>query len=100
MLAEMAMLAQFVGLERLKPRDASSAHLLAEIEKRSFRDRNRYLGDPRFGNVRQSVFTDPKRLKTIAASIDLRRATPSETLPGPEREKPTTTHFSVMDSSG
>ena len=31
-----------------KGRDAASAHLLAEIEKRAFRDRNRYLGDPAF----------------------------------------------------
>ena len=34
---------------KLKTRDAPSAHLLAEIEKRAFRDRNRYLGDPEFG---------------------------------------------------
>jgi gamma-glutamyltranspeptidase/glutathione hydrolase len=100
MLAEMAMLADLVGLPKLKPRDASSAHLIAEIEKRSFRDGNRYLGDPGFGNVRQKLFTDPARLKTIAASIDPRRASPSGALSAPATEKPTTTHFSVVDASG
>jgi gamma-glutamyltranspeptidase/glutathione hydrolase len=39
-------------------------------------------------------------LKTIAASIDPRHATPSDALRVPEREKPSTTHFSVMDAAG
>jgi gamma-glutamyltranspeptidase/glutathione hydrolase len=99
-LAEMAMLAQYVGLEKLKARDAPSAHLLAEIEKRAFRDRNRYLGDPIFPRVREKLLTDPARLKAIAASIDPLRATPSDALRVPEREKPSTTHFSVMDGAG
>lgn len=99
-LAEMAMLAGYVGLEKFKARDWSSAHLLAEIEKRAFRDRNRYLGDPGFPRVRQNLLTDPDRLKEIAASIDPLRATPSRALPLPEREKPSTTHFSVVDAAG
>lgn len=99
-LAQMALLAQFVGLERLRSRDASSAHFLAEIEKRAYRDRNRYLGDPQFGRVRQNFFTDPVRLKALAASIDPNRATPTEALRAPEADKPSTTHFSVIDSAG
>jgi gamma-glutamyltranspeptidase/glutathione hydrolase len=39
-------------------------------------------------------------LKVIAASIDPNRSTPSEALRVDDREKPTTTHFSVMDSTG
>jgi gamma-glutamyltranspeptidase/glutathione hydrolase len=99
-LAEIAMLAGYVGLEKLKARDAPSAHLLAEIEKRAFRDRNHYLGDPIFPRVREKLLTEPARLKTIAASIDPLRATPSGALRVPEREKPSTTHFSVMDAAG
>jgi gamma-glutamyltranspeptidase/glutathione hydrolase len=99
-IAEMAMLAQYVGLEKLKPRDASSAHLMAEIEKRAFRDRNQYLGDPIFPRVREKLLTDPARLKTLAASIDPLRATPTGALRVPEHEKPSTTHFSVMDAAG
>ena len=99
-LAEMAMLADYVGLEKLKARDAPAAHLLAEIEKRAFRDRNHYLGDPIFPRVREKLLTDPARLKTIAASIDPLRATPSGALRVPESEKPSTTHFSVMDAAG
>ncbi len=99
-LAEMALLLRSVGLEKLAARDVKSSHILAEIEKRAFRDRNRYLGDPAFGRVRQNLFTDPARLRALAATIDLARATPSAALAGAQRENPSTTHFSVMDAEG
>jgi gamma-glutamyltranspeptidase/glutathione hydrolase len=99
-LAEMAILARHVGLEKLKRRDTTMAHHLAEIEKRAFRDRNRYLGDPAFPGVRERLFTDPVRLKRIAASIHPMRATPSESIPSLPGEPTSTTHFSVVDASG
>jgi gamma-glutamyltranspeptidase/glutathione hydrolase len=99
-LAEMAMIAGYTGLEKFRTRDAASAHLLAEIEKRAFRDRNHYLGDPVFPRVRQSLMTNPARLRRLAASINPLRSTPSGSLPIPEKEKPSTTHFSVMDEAG
>ena len=99
-LAEMVLLATLVGPDKLRGRDVSSAHWAAEIEKRAFRDRNRYLGDPSFGGVRQNLLLDPTRLRTIAASIRPDRATATENLRGAESEKPTTTHFSVVDAPG
>jgi gamma-glutamyltranspeptidase/glutathione hydrolase len=99
-LAEMAILARHVGLEKLKKRDTSTAHYLAEIEKRAFRDRNRFLGDPAFPGVREKLFTDPARLKRIAASIHPNRATPTEALPALPGEAASTTHFSVVDAAG
>ena len=99
-LAEMALLARFVGLEKLARRDVVSAHFLSEIEKRAFRDRNRYLGDPDFGHVRQGLFTDVNRLRRIAASIDPSRATRTEALRDARGERPSTTHLSVMDRAG
>jgi gamma-glutamyltranspeptidase/glutathione hydrolase len=98
-LAEMAMLAEFVGLEKIALGDALSAHYLAEIEKRAYADRNRYLADPSHARVEEALFTDAARLRAIAARIPRDRATPSDSLETPS-EKPTTTHFSVMDSSG
>jgi gamma-glutamyltranspeptidase/glutathione hydrolase len=100
MVAEMALLARFVGLPKLKGRDSGSAHYLAEIEKRAFRDRNRYLGDPAFPGVRPNIFTDAARIKRIAASIDPRKATRSEALGALEDEHTSTTHFSVVDAMG
>ena len=99
-LAEMVLLVRALGSDRLRTADASSAHLLAEIEKRAFRDRNVYLGDPSFPGVRQALFTDAARVRKLAAQIDPNRATPSSALRLPEREKPTTTHFSVVDAEG
>jgi gamma-glutamyltranspeptidase/glutathione hydrolase len=99
-LAEMALLAEIVGRERLRSPDTTAAHWIAEIEKRAFRDRNRYLGDPAFGGVREKVFTDTERLRQLAASIDPRRATPTDRLAPADRERPTTTHFSVLDADG
>jgi gamma-glutamyltranspeptidase/glutathione hydrolase len=99
-LAEMALLAAEVGLDRLAAAGPGGAHWLAEIEKRAFRDRNTYLGDPDFGRVRQDLFTEPNRLKAISASISGDRATPSTALKSGLEEKPSTTHFSVMDGSG
>lgn len=99
-LAEMAILARSVGLEKLKRRDTTAAHYFAEIAKRAFRDRNRYLGDPAFPGVRERLFTDPDRLKRLAASIHPMRATPTAELPRLPGERESTTHFSVVDRSG
>ncbi len=99
-LAEMAILARLVGLQKLKRHDTTTAHYLAEIEKRAFRDRNRYLGDPAFPGVRERLFTDPARLKRIAASIHPTRATPSDALRTRPGERVSTTHFSVVDGTG
>lgn len=99
-LAEMAILARNIGLEKLRRRDTSTAHYLAEIEKRAFRDRNRYLGDPAFPGVREKLFTDPARLKRIAASIHPKRVTPSEAIQDLPGERVSTTHFSVVDRWG
>jgi gamma-glutamyltranspeptidase/glutathione hydrolase len=99
-LAEMALLVEIVGRDRFLAADATAAHWLAEIEKRAFYDRNHFLGDPDFGGVQQDLFTDPAHLKVLAASIDPRRSTPTDDLGRIEREKPTTTHFSVVDGRG
>jgi gamma-glutamyltranspeptidase/glutathione hydrolase len=99
-LAELAILARHVGFEKLRRRDTTAAHYLAEIEKRAFRDRNRYLGDPAFPGVREKLFTDPARLKRLAASIHPTRATPTAELPRLPGERESTTHFSVVDGSG
>jgi gamma-glutamyltranspeptidase/glutathione hydrolase len=99
-LAEMALLAQYVGLDKIAPGDAVAAHYLAEIEKRAYADRNRYLADPGMVRVEQRLFTDPSRLRAIAAKIPADQSTPAGALREAVAEKPTTTHFSVIDGSG
>ena len=99
-LAEMALMADLVGEVRLREANVEAAHWLAEIEKRAFRDRNRYLGDPAFPGVRQNLFLDPARAKALVASIQPDRATKTADLPAVPGERPTTTHFSVLDADG
>jgi gamma-glutamyltranspeptidase/glutathione hydrolase len=99
-LAEMALLAAAAGAERLRAPGPSAMHWAAEIEKRAFRDRNAWLGDPTFGGVRERSLMDPERLKKIAASIDPDRATASAALAAHEKDHPSTTHFSVVDGDG
>ncbi len=99
-LALMALTAEALGLDRIRPRDAASAHLTAEIEKRAYFDRNRFLGDPEFGGVRQDLFTSPERASRVASTINPERATPVQALPSRESRDASTTHFSVVDGQG
>ena len=77
-------------------------HLIAETCKRVFADRARYLGDPDFTEI-PDFLTSKAYARKVAKSIDLGKATPSETIT-PEiklvDESPDTTHFSIVDSEG
>ncbi|MGH9398910.1 MAG: gamma-glutamyltransferase [Thermoanaerobaculia bacterium] len=99
-LAEMALLATAVGPERLRRQSADAMHWTAEIEKRVYHDRNRWLGDPAWRGVRERDMLDPDRVRRIAASIDPALATPSASWAAAQREHPSTTHFSVADARG
>jgi len=99
-LAQMALMLRSIGTDKVARRDTRAAHVLAEVEKRAYRDRNRYLGDPAFRGVRERLLTDPSRVKALAASIDLSRATATPSLPEVAPGKPSTTHFSVVDAAG
>jgi gamma-glutamyltranspeptidase/glutathione hydrolase len=98
-LAEIAA-AVALEAERIRPAGAESMHWLAEIEKRAFRDRNQFLGDPAFQGVRERAFLDSARIRRLVASIDPAKATPTASIGTVFPEKPTTTHFSVVDGDG
>jgi gamma-glutamyltranspeptidase/glutathione hydrolase len=98
-LAVMAMAVELAAAH-VRAGGAESMHWLSEIEKRAFRDRNHFLGDPAFPGVDQRLFVDPARAKRLVASINPGRATPSAELAREFPEKPTTTHFSVVDGRG
>jgi gamma-glutamyltranspeptidase/glutathione hydrolase len=98
-LAEMALAVARVA-DKVREPSPLAVHWVAEIEKRAFRDRNRWLGDPAFPGVRERLFTDPARIERLVASIDPLHATSSARLATVFPERPTTTHFSVMDKDG
>ena len=98
-LAEMALAVERAA-DRVRPPGAESIHWLAEIEKRAFRDRNQLLGDPAFRLTTERAFTDQARIARLVASIDPAHATRTASLTEVFPEKPTTTHFSVVDGNG
>ncbi len=77
-------------------------HLVAETMRRAYADRARHLGDMDFVKI-PAHLTTKEYAKKLAASIVTSKATPSEKV-APEielsDEKPSTTHFSVIDGAG
>jgi len=82
------------------PASAEHVHLLAEVMRRAFMDRNEYLADPAFVDV-------PTARLTSQAYADRRRddireavATPSTAVRPGLQEGTETTHYSVVDADG
>ena len=81
---------------------ADTIHILAEVMKRAYADRSKYLGDSDFYKVPSSLISK-QYAKALNKQISLDQVTPSnEVSPGDPYpyESPDTTHFSVMDSYG
>jgi gamma-glutamyltranspeptidase/glutathione hydrolase len=81
---------------------SESIHILAEVMKRAYADRSKYLGDSDFYKVPSSL-TSKDYARSLNQSISSDIITPSsEVSPGDPYpfESPDTTHFSVMDAYG
>ncbi|MBO9542211.1 gamma-glutamyltransferase [bacterium] len=74
-------------------------HLLAEVERRVYVDRNTYLGDPDFITVPLDKLLAPSYARERRASIDPKRATPVYAMK-PGLEGPQTTSYVVVDREG
>jgi gamma-glutamyltranspeptidase/glutathione hydrolase len=95
------------GLGGLEPGSADEAHRIAEVLRRAFLDRARFLADPDFEPAPLDRLLDDAHLDALAASFDPARATPSDSLAGDldgtlaaAGESEQTTHFSVVDAAG
>ena len=90
-----------VGLSKNKY-DPKTLHLLAEISRRFFLDRARYLGDPDFVEIPDHL-TTKEYARKLVADIDPNHATDSAELAPDIKladESDDTTHFSVIDGDG
>lgn len=102
------LIEQMLGMLKNYPIDqygflsVKSVQLMTEIERRSYADRAKYLGDPDFVKVPVAAITSEEYLKKRMADYDPDKATSSEKIEAgviaPESEE--TTHLSVVDSSG
>jgi gamma-glutamyltranspeptidase/glutathione hydrolase len=75
-------------------------HLFAEAMRRAFIDRNQWLGDPAFVQMPLDRLLSKNYAAQLRATINVERATPTETLAAPLSEGDQTTHYSVVDSAG
>lgn len=85
-----------------EPLSGRVVHWMVEAEKRAYRDRALYLGDPDFTDVPVSRLTSKNYAEKMRAGIG-DSATPSArlgaaVLSDPESEE--TTHYSIVDSAG
>src|SRR4030095_1980559 len=90
-------------LKTLGHNSSAYVHLVSEAFKRAYADRSRWLGDPGFFNVPMAGLLSREYANALMSSFDPNRATPAPSAgPGDPmaREKPSTTHFSVIDAAG
>ncbi|HNC70606.1 MAG TPA: gamma-glutamyltransferase, partial [Pseudomonadales bacterium] len=102
-LVQMLNVLEGFPLRELQLNSAAYIHVLAETMKHAYADRSRHLGDPDFHQVPVAALTSPEYARTIRATIDPQRATPSQQiLPATEfpHESTETTHYSVVDADG
>jgi gamma-glutamyltranspeptidase len=76
---------------------ADLIHTLVEAKKLAFLDRERYAGDPRFGEVPLDHLLDKAYARELATRIDPRRASTSALVPSIVGD---TTYFAVVDGQG
>lgn len=102
-LIEILNILENFPIHRRGPYEVRTIHLLTEAMRRAFLDRAAYLGDARFVKVPVKGMTSKEYAQSLADSIDLNKATPSESLGGsltPLKEQDSTTHFSIVDAQG
>jgi gamma-glutamyltranspeptidase/glutathione hydrolase len=101
-LCEMLQVLQGYPMQTLGFHSSESVHLLIEAMRFAYRDRNAYLGDPAFVDNPIARLLSAGHAAAIRTLIQPHRATPSSTLGEfePDREKATTTHFSIVDRWG
>ncbi len=107
----LGMLARF-ELPDIRTEPVRAIHLFAEANRLAFADRNLYLGDPAFVAAPVAAMLDEGYLRARAALIDPDKAmttiSAGEPLPaaawsyaqGSASERPSTSHFSIVDASG
>jgi len=102
MLQMMAML-EGTGYEKAGAGSAASTHYVAEVMRRYYADRAKYLGDPDFVKVPLKGLLSKKYNTMLRESINPDKATPSDSLnagDAPAYESAETTHFNIIDAEG
>jgi gamma-glutamyltranspeptidase/glutathione hydrolase len=102
-LLQMLAMLDGTGYEKSGAGSAVNYHYIAEVMRRYFADRSKYLGDPDFVNVPMAALLAHAYIDSRRATILSDRATPSEQIaPGitTANEGTNTTHYSIVDQEG
>ena len=117
-LIESLNILEGYDLKKLGDRSAESIHLTVEAFRRAFFDRAEFMGDPDFAKLPIAQLIDKRYGTAWRDTIDAERATGSRELKRPAifneleeyaaahppaqpvRERPHTTHYSVVDAAG
>lgn len=103
-LIEMLNMLDVYELSSLDHNSAEHVHLLAEVMRRAYADRNEYLADPDSLSAEQRArlkeLTQPAYARRLAAGIDQEHATPSKMVYGGLAGGDHTTHISIVDQDG
>jgi gamma-glutamyltranspeptidase/glutathione hydrolase len=102
-LLQMLGMLERYPISKWGPLASRTVHLMAEIERRAYADRSRWLGDPNFFAVPTTGLLKPSYIKSRMRDFSPKRATPSaKTFPGEQwiAESDETLHLSVVDATG
>ena len=101
-LVEMLNMLEMADIKNIEFNSTPYVHLLAEIMRRAYADRAKYLGDADFNpSLPLDKLTSKAHAKTRYESIDMQKASVSDSTQfGQLYESEHTTHFSVVDKEG
>ncbi|RZJ70103.1 gamma-glutamyltransferase [Flavobacterium sp.] len=102
-LAQIFRSIEDYDLKKLGHNSEKYIQLLTEAERRSYADRNHFLGDPDFVKIPVAELLDKKYLKRRMNSFNFEKATSSTDVSHGEiafSESDETTHFSIVDQFG
>lgn len=102
-LAQIMKMIEPFDLKKLQHNSADYIHLLSEVERRAYADRNYFLGDPDFITIPEKELLDENYLKNRMQNFSFENATSSkEVSHGGIQvvESDETTHYSIVDAAG
>ena len=102
-LAQILKMIEPFEVAKLGHNSPKYIQLLTEAERRSYADRNFYLGDPDFVKIPQKQLLDPVYLKQRMSDFTFEKATKSSDIAAGKitfSESSETTHYSIVDAKG
>lgn len=102
-LAQIMKMIEPFDLKKLQHNSADYIHLLSEVERRAYADRNYFLGDPDFITIPEKELLDENYLKNRMQNFSFENATSSKEVSHGDIqvvESDETTHYSIVDTNG